>query len=408
MLQKNRSQRIKLIKYGLSAPLFILMLVLSSATIENSKAVNAIHNKAEKVFEASARAVLTDTTYKTVIVTYDPKKDKLPKVDPDTIPGAKDIVFTAVEQSPSFPGGQEAFYQYLAKNLKYPAEAVKKNVQGRAILTFVIEKDGSLTDIKVVRGLGSGTDEEAVRVLKASPKWNPGVQNKRKVRVQYSVPINFSMDKGTKIGATKSTNDTGVYSKVDQAPEFPGGVTAFGKWLGANVKYPKDAREKNIQGRVIVAFVIEEDGSLNDLRVLRGVSSDIDQEALRVMASSPTWLPGKVDGKPVKVTYSVPINFVLAADDDKPTKTGYVPAVKSTFIDTGNVVPLLKLRNGYGTNPLYVLNGKVIKQEDMKSLNSGTIESITVLKDKSATALYGTSGENGVVLITTKKGLKVK
>ncbi|MEB0249761.1 M56 family metallopeptidase, partial [Mucilaginibacter sp. 5B2] len=144
MLQKNRSQRIKLIKYGLSAPLFILMLVLSSATIENSKAVSAIHNKAEKVFEAPAKAVLTDTTYKTTIVTYDPKKDKLPKVDPDTIPGAKDIVFTAVEQSPSFPGGQEAFYQYLAKNLKYPAEAVKKNVQGRAILTFVIEKDGSL------------------------------------------------------------------------------------------------------------------------------------------------------------------------------------------------------------------------------------------------------------------------
>ncbi|PWK80398.1 protein TonB [Mucilaginibacter oryzae] len=102
-------------------------------------------------------------------------------------------IFTSVEQVPEFAGGLEKFGQYLGKNIRYPAVARENNVQGRVICTFVVEKDGSLTDIKVVRGIGSGCDEEAVRVLKNSPKWKPGIQNGRPVRVQYSVPISFTL-----------------------------------------------------------------------------------------------------------------------------------------------------------------------------------------------------------------------
>jgi protein TonB len=102
-------------------------------------------------------------------------------------------IFTAVEQAPNFPGGDGAFGKYLQKNMRYPAIARENNVQGRVVLTFVVERDGSLTDIKVLRSLGSGTDEEAVRVLKASPKWKPGIQNGRPVRVQYSIPVNFTL-----------------------------------------------------------------------------------------------------------------------------------------------------------------------------------------------------------------------
>jgi protein TonB len=102
-------------------------------------------------------------------------------------------IFTAVEQSPAFPGGDAKFGAYLSKNIRYPAIARENNVQGRVVLTFVVERDGSLTDIKVLRGLGSGTDEEAVRVLKASPRWKPGIQNGRPVRVQYSIPVSFTL-----------------------------------------------------------------------------------------------------------------------------------------------------------------------------------------------------------------------
>ena len=102
-------------------------------------------------------------------------------------------IFTAVENEPSYPGGIEKFYAYLGKNIRYPAVAKENNVSGKVFVTFVVEKDGSLTDVKVVRGIGSGCDEEAMRVLKASPKWKAGIQNGRPVRVQYTMPINFAL-----------------------------------------------------------------------------------------------------------------------------------------------------------------------------------------------------------------------
>ena len=102
-------------------------------------------------------------------------------------------IFTAVEQEPSFAGGIDKFYKYLQNNIRYPAVAKENNVQGKVFVTFVVERDGSLTDIKVVRGIGSGCDEEAMRVLRNSPKWKAGIQNGRPVRVQYTMPISFTL-----------------------------------------------------------------------------------------------------------------------------------------------------------------------------------------------------------------------
>ena len=406
MLQKNRSQRIKLIKYGLSAPLFILMLVLSSATINDSKAVSTIHKQAEIILEKPAN-IVTDTTYRTTIVTYDPKMDKLPVAD--TVPNNDNAVFSAVETIPTFPGGETAFGQFLSKTIKYPAEAVKNEVQGRSIITFIVEKDGSLSNFKVVRALGSGTDEEAIRALKQSPKWNAGKQNGHTVRVQYSVPVSFTLDKGihpAAVTADGQINNKQVYSAVEKYPTFPGGSTEFGKFLAANVKYPKAAREANIQGRVIASFIVEEDGSLSDIKIMRGIGYGADEEAERVLKLSPKWNPGTQDGKPVRTAYSVPISFELAEVDNKGNKTGYAPSTPVN-LDTGQTTPpMIRIRNGFGTNPLYVLDGKVIKQEEMSSINPKKIESISVLKDKSSTALYGKAGENGVILITTKKKSK--
>lgn len=87
--------------------------------------------------------------------------------------------------------------------MKYPAEAVKNNVQGKVFLSFVVEMDGSLTNIKVERRLGSGTDEEAVRVLEESPKWIPGMQNGRPVRVKYNIPISFALNKTNQSGKSQ-------------------------------------------------------------------------------------------------------------------------------------------------------------------------------------------------------------
>ena len=102
-------------------------------------------------------------------------------------------IFTSVEQHPEFPGGDAAFGKYLGNKIRYPAIAKENNVQGKVFLNFTVERDGSLTDIKVVRGIGSGCDDEAVRVLKSSPRWKPGIQNGRAVRVSYTIPISFTL-----------------------------------------------------------------------------------------------------------------------------------------------------------------------------------------------------------------------
>ncbi|MEJ5962620.1 energy transducer TonB [Pedobacter immunditicola] len=98
-----------------------------------------------------------------------------------------------IENQPSFPGGMDKFYAYLQKSVKYPPMAAERNTQGKVFLSFVVEKNGELTDIKVDRALGDGTDEEAIRVLKASPRWTPGIQNGRPVRVKYNIPISFTL-----------------------------------------------------------------------------------------------------------------------------------------------------------------------------------------------------------------------
>jgi len=102
-------------------------------------------------------------------------------------------IFTAVEQEPTPAGGMAAFYKYLGNNIRYPAVAKENNVQGKVFMQFVVERDGSLTDVKVIRGIGSGCDEEAIRVLKNAPRWKAGIQNGRPVRVQYNVPISFTL-----------------------------------------------------------------------------------------------------------------------------------------------------------------------------------------------------------------------
>ena len=103
-------------------------------------------------------------------------------------------VYQIVEQMPEFPNGQEALMLYIAEQVKYPAEAKKAGAQGRVFIGFIVEPDGSLSDFKVLRGIGYGCDEEALRVVKSMPKWQPGMHRGKAVRVQYLVPVNFKLD----------------------------------------------------------------------------------------------------------------------------------------------------------------------------------------------------------------------
>ena len=115
-----------------------------------------------------------------VVVTEQPKEEETK-------------IFEVVEQMPSFPGGDAALMAFLSKNIKYPVVAEENGIQGRVIATFVVERDGSITDVKVVKSVDPSLDKEAVRVLKSMPKWIPGKQNGSAVRVKYTVPVTFRL-----------------------------------------------------------------------------------------------------------------------------------------------------------------------------------------------------------------------
>jgi len=102
-------------------------------------------------------------------------------------------IFQIVEEMPAFPGGDQKMLEYVAKNIKYPQIARESGIQGRVFVSFVVEPDGSVSNVKVLRGIGGGCDEEAMRVVKSMPKWKPGKQRGKPVRVSYNLPVNFRL-----------------------------------------------------------------------------------------------------------------------------------------------------------------------------------------------------------------------
>ena len=118
-------------------------------------------------------------------------KEVIAEPEPPKVEETK--VFDVVEEMPQFPGGQAALLEYLAKNIKYPVVAEENGVQGRVIVTFVVERDGSITDVRVVKSVDPSLDKEAARVVKSMPKWQPGKQNGSAVRVKYTVPLQFRL-----------------------------------------------------------------------------------------------------------------------------------------------------------------------------------------------------------------------
>ena len=228
------------------------------------------------------------------------------------------IPFAMVEQKPTFQGEDaNTFSKWVFSQITYPEIAKKNGVQGRVTLQFTIDTTGTVTDIKVLRGVDSSVDKEAVRVLSMSPKWEPGVQRGKKVKVIYTFPIIFSLPKGNEcIGFENADQSTGQnemsFDEVQEKPTFQGGGPMdFTKWVFSQITYPAIAKKNGVQGRVVLKFMIDTTGTVKNVRVIRGVDSSLDNEAKRVVSMSPKWEPGKIDGKPVNVTYTFPVVFSL-------------------------------------------------------------------------------------------------
>ena len=248
----------------------------------------------------------------------------------------KEEIFVVVEDQPEFPGGNQAMMEFLSNNIKYPAEAKEKGIQGRVIVNYVVEKDGSISEAQIVRGVDPMLDSEAIRVIESMPKWKPGKLRGKEVRVRFTLPVVFRIPSEGQVQdevviqykdnnankANKNGIDEEVFMVVEEQPQFPGGNSAMMKFLADNIRYPLEAQEKGIQGRVIVNFIVEKDGSLSNLVVERGVDPSLDAEAVRVIGDMPKWKPGKQRGQVVRVKYTLPTVFrLMAKDEETKTKT---------------------------------------------------------------------------------------
>lgn len=234
-------------------------------------------------------------------------------------------------------------------------------------------------------------------------------------RIPAPVPVMSSVVAETKTASlfstepspqdtTKKRKQAKVYdfTQADTPPSFPGGMNNFYKYLGETVKYPKEAQDKNVQGKVFLSYIIEKDGTVNDVKVERGLGSGLDEEAVRVLEASPKWTPGKKGNQPVRVMYNLPINFALSGEKGKNPDVNKAPVASPKQEDKeGNLnVP----RIGGPNSPLLYVDGERITAEELKKINPETIESMQVIKDKSALESYGDDAKNGVILITSKKG----
>lgn len=225
---------------------------------------------------------------------------------------SKETPFLVAETMPQFQGDSLMDFRTWAQaQILYPSVALKNNISGRVVAEFVIEKDGSVGAIKIVQSPDRSLSEEVRRILSSSPQWTPGIQNGKIVRVKFLLPIDFKIDKKAKAAAKKAPQLT-----AEQMPLFEGeDIHAFRSWVQSRIRYPKEAMDARVTGRVVVQFTVEGDGSVSDIKTLQTADRLLSEETCRVVAaSSGKWTPGKDEGKVVRIRHTLPVDFAIATD----------------------------------------------------------------------------------------------
>lgn len=330
MMNKRRTSEIGKAKYLLFAPLAGVLLMVSnieSMAREIGEQVPEMTQIQEKVEQTLGSDAVATTPHVGEIVESKKITETLGEnaVVADSVKQG-DKVYDVVEKMPEFPGGSGEMMHFLMMNVRYPKSPHEAKIQGRVIASFVIGKDGSVSDAKIERSVDPALDAEALRVVGMMPKWTPGMQDGKPVAVRYAVPIAFrltgdessAIDKkvaSEKDNKQKKVMDGGGFAEI--MPLFPGGNKEMIKFFGDNIKYPEAAKKAKIQGRVIVTFTVTKDGNIENAKVVRSVHPALDAEALRVVKLMPKWTPGMQFGKPVDVKYTVPVAFAIPAAKKK-------------------------------------------------------------------------------------------
>lgn len=444
MLHKSKSTRNALLKYGLSAPLFAAMIILSSASFKSEKVAERISNVSSEALDLITNEDSSETDYQQflkrnptvkalewrtftqVYVIFKSGKKEIyqlnnpvelkkaeglygqfpspPPPPPPTFEAHANVVsseepegavYSNVDNSPEFPGGMKAFFEYFAKTFKYTEEARAANVSGKLIMYFIVESDGRLTKIQVIGKLGSGLDEEAVKVLENSPRWTPGIKDGKAVSVYYTLPI-FVRSPAQKTGSItiRNTKAQGLeLSGVDPNALYivdgkevgseaiktidPAAIRSVIVLKGAKAvaKYGERAKAGAVE------IYINENPQNNKL-----LESRIGSRGSTHSTTSDTKIIGSSSGKkPGTVTFS-------ASDSVTPTKDG------DMILNGKNIT--IEASDFKG---LTMVDGVEITKASLKKLDPKRIGSMNVLQGESAVEKYGDRGKEGAIEITLKK-----
>ena len=250
------------------------------------------------------------------------------------------------------------FDKFIRENIQYPKAAKNAGIRGKCMVNFIVEKDGTLSNFKIAKNIGGGCGEEAVRVInlvnEQNIQWRAGRLSKRKkvrVKVTQSVffpfkedkikttidkeeIINSSIAKKDKVVYEIDKADTTIFKVVQQMPRFPGceEITGGGaekktcadtkllEFIQENIEYPDIAWDNDIQGRCFVTFIVEKDGSISNIKLVRDIGGECGKEALRIVGLMQDqhiiWTPGRQRGWVVRVQFNLPVHFRIEYEDD--------------------------------------------------------------------------------------------
>lgn len=244
--------------------------------------------------------------------------------------------------APQFEGGDTALYEFLENNIKYPLLLVDIEMEGETQVKFKVDKEGSVKNIELLRGFDPLADDRVVHVLEVMPRWIPGSVNGSTTDMPVELNISFALTDDLRnfvktqkeegisleeldkefnskqkqtVASLKEEEEDISISKLDtinnKAPQFPGGEKGLEEYFKKNLKYPKKAIEKKLEGRVVFTITVSAQGEITDIILHRGFHYECNQEAYYLIKKMPDWIPGLKDGKPVSMQVILPITFTL-------------------------------------------------------------------------------------------------
>lgn len=263
-------------------------------------------------------------------------------------PPKKGKIIENPDINPMYPGGRGAMMRFISSQLKYPRKCVENNEQGLVVYNFVVETDGTLSSFELMHRADSLLNKEALRIIKRMPVWRPAKYKGKFVRARQYVPMYFRLKKrkserraiarhensqAVLSGSSSPKNiykpqtptqnmlkkeqpkSREVYSIVDQMPQFPSGEKGLREFIGKFMRYPVDAHQAGIEGRILCAFVVDKEGAVSDVEILQPLYPSLDDEAMRILSIMPRWKAGANNGKRVNVKCILPIHFSI---DEEP------------------------------------------------------------------------------------------